>query len=105
MVCPIMLSDMTSVSQASGRGKYGDQSKPTFCMRDFSAGRVVRSTWIDSCSRDRQVCAKAASKARSSKGNVRSMELQHINSIDQQLDVASVACMAACNRLSEGPCI
>lgn len=53
-------------------------------MRDFRAGRVARSTWIDSCSRDRQVCASAASSARSSKGSVRSMELQHTNSIDQQ---------------------
>jgi len=50
-------------------------------MRDLSAGRVARSTWIDSCSRDLQVCAKAASKARSSNGNVRSMELQHTNRI------------------------
>ena len=47
----------------------------TFCMRAFKDGRVARSTWIDSCSRERQVCARAASSARNSKGSVRSIEL------------------------------
>ena len=50
-------------------------SDHTFCMRAFKEGRVARSTWMDSCSRERQVCASAASIARNSKGNVRSIEL------------------------------
>lgn len=49
-------------------------------MRAFREGRVARSTWIDSCSRERQVWARAASSALSSKGSVLSIELHNAKS-------------------------
>ena len=58
----------------------------TFCMRALRDGNVARSTWIDSSSKERQVWARAASSALSSKGSVLSIELQNMSKADQPFE-------------------